>query len=163
MQNEHKDLGHMVEGPKTMDGMLELIDQLIEERGHIVQLIQGDEDHLPFGYTVGLHDAGWPEIVIIGTHPESSQAILNAIVTDLRKREVRPADGMMISGIAEFPLRLQAPKGPTDAWIMVAKMRAKQSAAKSEVEVLQLLWPDDNGKFPGQEGCLLPESHQFQI
>ena len=163
MKHEANTPARIIPGPDTMDAMLNMVDHIICTEGHVVQIVRGEEGQMPFGYTVGLHETGWPEIIIVGADPTSSQAVLNAVVTNLRKSEKRPADGMEISGITEFPLRLQAVRGKADLWIAVAKKRAARINAASEIEVLQLLWADRNGKFPGEEGCILPEAYQFQI
>lgn len=163
MQNQAKEPARIIPGPDTMDAMLDLVDNIIRTEGHVIQIIKGGEDEPPFGYTVGLHESGWPEIIIIGTEQASSHAVLNAVITYLRKSDRRPVDGMVISGITEYPLRLQAVRGQADPWIIVATRRAKKIKGSDRVEVLQLIWADENGKYPGEEGCIIPEAYQFQI
>lgn len=101
---------------------------------------------LAFAYTIGLHDKGVPELLVIGLPPEVAQPLIN---TFARWVLARKAMGQPLTG--EFQL---------DGWAMVfhAVDALPVSAAEyatgahrrssGQARYLQLVWPDKAGLWP---------------
>lgn len=68
---------------------LDVLRSTVTKEGWAVQYVETDP---PFGYTVGLSEAGLPELLITGLRPERSMLLLNA-VAGYMVREVTPAPG----------------------------------------------------------------------
>lgn len=138
----------------AMQRVREKVEANIRSAGHAVMMIMPGPDAPAFAYTVGLGDAGWPDMVLSGIHGDQSRMILNEAVSWLRHREIRPADGMLIEGAVSVPLRLRALDGVSGhAHARLAGERhVRLGLDFDDFHVLQLLWPDRSGRFPDQPG-----------
>ncbi len=137
-----------------VDQMKAMIREKIAKHGWMVTGVfprQG-EDGVPFAYTIGLTDAGLPELIMSGPFdPETLQNFLNMAgdrhVT--QEGEIKPGD--MLDYLANVPFKVIAATtgehvqqalnfyGDPENWLGVVKL-------------LQILWPDRDGNFPGDPG-----------
>jgi hypothetical protein len=127
--------------------MREHIDEGIRTHGWAGIGVGGTEiePEIPFLYTVGLHDRGMPELLIIGgvSHTIIKQAI-SAI-------EATPAtDGMVLDDIEGMRVILRAL--PAEA---AAKTHTRFSAQYygKPVDCMQIVFPDAEGLYPWEAGC----------
>jgi len=103
----------------------------------------------PFAYTVGRTLYQKPELLVSGPFPaEHRHRILTKAVR--MDEEGGVLVNQPILGVRENEVPLFA--------IKVAPWRPPMSSALAmfgQIEALQLLWPDDNGRFPGDPECSL--------
>lgn len=117
------------------------IQEIIDEYGHAVQGVVGvEEGDVDFAYTVGLAAQGLPELVISGVDASNAAHLLNDIIEnnldDIRARRDFVAN--------EYTLRLRpAPR---------AEANVARAMYGPGVEVLQIIWPDEQHRYPGDEG-----------
>lgn len=134
------------------------LDAIIEKHGYAVQSVM---DNPSMSYTVGLTDLGLPELVMVGVPIPSMQAIINEAVA--RMRSTQPfAPGQLQSELANLPLRIDAVHisqvlGRLYMLIGYEKRRQRQV---TELKVLQLVWPDQDGRYPDDSGYAMPLSGQ---
>ncbi len=116
------------------------IGEVIKKYGWMVQGVfpTGPAD-LGFAYTIGLTEAGLPELIISGTYDNQAKNLLNSAARQHASNEF--AHGDTVDGIANVPFRaIDAPEAP----INIAHQRYG-----SRVRAVQLVWPDANGRWPG--------------
>lgn len=107
---------------------------------------------LPIGdvsmaYTIGLADAGLPELLVFGLPPQVALVILNDAAQRLRKGRL-PTD-TLLTELATLPtvFKAVAPAIAED-FIIQANNRASRA-----LPALQLIWPDRAGRFPWEPGA----------
>lgn len=93
-----------------------------------------------FAYTVGLTAAGHPELIIVGLPVEIAYDLLENAAQRATDTTINAGD--TLDGIATAPLRVAAVDdlGP----VSVARQ-----LYPGRVKLLQLLWPDKDGAYPG--------------
>lgn len=69
----------------NMQRYFEQLGRLVAEHGWA---IQGVMSNPPYSYTVGLADAGLPEVVVMGLDPRTSQVVLNDVARNLKNGEL---------------------------------------------------------------------------
>jgi Domain of unknown function (DUF4262) len=97
-----------------------------------------------FAYTIGMTKNKLPEFIVFSLDHQIAQAVLNQMCD--RAREIPYAAGFydnILSGYkaALLPVR----KGRADDYVVQA------TNLFDDVEVMQLVWPDQNGRFPWQK------------
>jgi len=110
----------------------------------------------PFTYTVGFseHD-GHPEMIVLGLPPTVAHQLLYGLYERVAAGE-RFADGETDSNVLDgYDVRFQAlpPDGVPLNW-------ARMYYGVEELPALQIVWPDREGRFPGEDGC---ESRYVEI
>ncbi|MFJ6901543.1 DUF4262 domain-containing protein [Streptomyces hokutonensis] len=127
---------------------LRYVAAVIAGHGHAVQYVGGDPTMgvPPFAYTVGLHTRPGRayELAFAGGGPDLSTTVLNSLAIALADRGVEPADGLEIGGLLQggLGLRLRMVSRPEDLGVIHA-------IYGTTPPVWQALWPDRNGRFPG--------------
>ncbi len=113
---------------------------VIKQYGWMVQgVFPTNPVDLGFAYTIGLTEAGLPELIISGIYDEHAKNLLNAAARKHAEQEMKHGD--TVDGIANVPFRvIDAPF----AEVGIALQRYRRN-----VDVLQLVWPDVNGMWPG--------------
>jgi hypothetical protein len=100
-----------------------------------------ESDRTPFGYTVGLHDCGLPELMITGVSAERAGRLLNTVAKDMM-------GGTVLSPGQKIAIR----SGPLVEIVEVANPDAHLKWAVAfggpEVRALQLVWADGRGRWP---------------
>jgi hypothetical protein len=125
--------------------------ELIAEHGWMVQGVFPREydTEAPFAYTVGLTVAGLPEIVVAGLPADLAQQILNAAARRMLDVEFQP--GEMVDDVASVSFRVMA--APDAAVNMAHHLYPAR-----RVRALQLVWPDKDGAYPGDERWTLGDA-----
>lgn len=143
-------------GASTEELDKRLMDNIIKN-GHQVNFIfprPGDEGH-QFWYSVGRSMKDRPELLITGPiQPEVGHWIINeaAKMDDtepLQPGQEIPADTLL----GGYPVRIVA-VDPREA-----EMYDAIRCFGEDITALQIVWPDMDGRFPGEEGFLFDE-HQ---
>ena len=90
-----------------------------------------------------------PEVMIFGLHPADGQLIINAVGHALKNEHshTRFKDRDLIDIGGQFPLKLcRTLPGTTEANLAYRILGP-------DTEVWVLVWPDKEGRYPGDEGC----------
>ena len=115
---------------------------------HVVKVRERTEaDEPPFAYTLGLtRTYGHPELMIVGLDLDDMHAVLNDL-GDLVKAGRVFASMDEVAEILEGCLCRIAPVAHSqlDMWVG----QALEYYGNADVTLLQCLWPDRNGRFPG--------------
>lgn len=108
-----------------------------------------------FSYTIGLGKTfGWPEIICFGLGTETRKLMLNDAVDECRRRSLKPSPGTRLSEVLEgFDVMLAAGEQIADHYFGSAMWFNRDQGISRDVARLQLLWPDENGRFPGDPLC----------
>ena len=125
----------------TYDDYLDtVILPLVHQNGWAVQGVSGRH---PFAYTVGLTECGVPELVITGMDDCAAATVLNAIAGRVLREDLDVGARVDLSGLALEVLAVEHP----DLHLLTAT-----ALYGDEVRGLQLVWPDDRGRYPWQPG-----------
>jgi hypothetical protein len=116
--------------------------------------VAGDDDSLPFAYTIGNLLAGLPELLMIGL-TQTGAGILNVLSSKMIDRGHGFADGECVNLGGKFPVK-----------IIIADQRAQRDYTiqasehfgSDDYAVQQVLTPDRNGRFPDDPECQHPYS-----
>jgi hypothetical protein len=128
------------------------IENDIRREKRSVICVAGDDDSLPFAYTIGNSITGLPELLIIGT---TQGNVLNALSLKMIEHGQGFADGECVDLGGKFPVK-----------IIIANQRAKRDYTiqatehfgRDDYAVQQVLIPDRNGRFPDDPQCQHPYS-----
>ena len=102
-----------------------------------------------FLYTTGLTGGDHPELVVAGLPPETAHGLVGAAFGVIRSG-IPLAPGRDYEGIAAgFPVRFR--EVDQDACLHPLSVTTRFYGRR--VPALQLLWPDPEGRFPGEPGC----------
>jgi hypothetical protein len=111
-----------------------------------VMTAEGDEPFPPFGYTVGLTGAGHPELLITGVGAPMGHAILGGLYDRVKAGE-RFEDGQEVDEVlVGYKVRMRAVPAPG------YPLNMARAYYDEDVEALQVVWPDAEHHFPGDEG-----------
>lgn len=142
----------MANPPRTRKQLAEAITQLRADvatkvRQHGWTAITILDPTAPYTYSVGFTAKGLPELVVFGIAPETVREVFGEVHREvLAGRPYRP--GLYQPEGFGFPVwLLPIPEPTADTLIRVAI--AEYGAA----EALQLVVPDEKGRFPWEEGC----------
>jgi hypothetical protein len=122
----------------------------IEEFGCMVLHVQNPGEPRPaFSYTFGLHNSrGVPELVTCGLPSNVAQSALNS-AADLIGEGVDLTQGRQRDLIGNVEVEFR----PVDRkWIEELMLSAIWFNGNSEFKALQLIYPDLENRFPGEEG-----------
>jgi Domain of unknown function (DUF4262) len=119
----------------------------------IIGVVPEADDDLPFAYTIGNHLKKLPELLVIGT---CRAAFLNDL-SELMIRTGKPfLDGQLVRiNAARPPVKLIR---ANDIARTDYTVQAGQYLGHENYAVMQVLIPDRNGRFPGENGCQEPFS-----
>lgn len=112
---------------------------------------------LPFVYSIGNHGRDLPELLLIGGSDKLYVGILNILGQTQRERGTALQHGELLDFTARLPARVvdAGRKGCDEYAIQAGVFYGIDGFA-----VRQTLLPDQNGRFPGDLGCLPPYSNQ---
>lgn len=135
----------------------------VEDPGWAVMQIPEDDEGPGFAYTVGLHARfGHPELICFGLRPEVMHAMLNDCGARVRAGEHFTA-GVSAEGVLEgFAVRFHEVRAKESFrehmgyanWFYGRKAGGvSRLLGRNRFPLLQLLWPDPEGRFPGEPGA----------
>lgn len=118
--------------------------KLIATHGHMFQYVMACENsgRPGYGYTLGYSLQGIPEFLVVGVGHELSLHLLR----EARQHWIRHPRDRNLVGVTNLPLRLQ-PLDVTEA--LEAMPLARHVLPQLPGQVVQILWPDEAGHFPG--------------
>lgn len=124
---------------KTDDDYFAELRRDIDKYGWIVQCVE--DDRRPYAYTIGLHDRGLPELLITGMEPKRVLPVLNTCAQMMCDGSVfKPGETVGLWDRSLFMIvRVDNPDAHMDFAIALEG---------PEVRALQLVWADDQGKWP---------------
>ncbi|KOV63670.1 DUF4262 domain-containing protein [Streptomyces sp. MMG1121] len=123
----------------------------VRRHGWHVVMVPEDEIGPGFAYTIGLsHTHGVPELALFGLDVHTMHRMLNAL-GDRAAAGAVPADGQEHEGIAEG--RRVALRNVDLRWYRTFFGRAIRFYRRPPFPVLQVTWPDAQGRFHGEEGA----------
>ncbi|HUL60469.1 MAG TPA: DUF4262 domain-containing protein [Anaeromyxobacteraceae bacterium] len=130
----------------------DFIDEAVAQYGWAVQMIPGEGDEPPFAYTVGLFKSyGHPEIITLGLRLEVLKAMLNACGERVRRGEQLPVGTPFDGVLDDYPVALREVRA-IDSY----KRHVGYAGWFNQgwgFPLLQLVWPDKAGRFPGDRGA----------
>lgn len=147
-----------------------LLDQ-IDSRGWGWQVVgpdQGDDENEPFPhycYTVGLVSKGLPDLIIVGLDIRTSIAVGDELITRAMANVIVGQAVPAVSGFKPFDLNkelLDVFKGSRAMLVDVPPVEAAKrslfahdyaAAVDKAPDLIQLVWPDRNGRLPFEEGA----------
>jgi hypothetical protein len=125
--------------------------EIVKEHGWGVTVVPETDDSPPFAYTTGLwHSHRVPEVSVFGLAQEDAHGVLNAAGQQLRDGW-RPQDGHRSTGFLmdrEIEIRVVRQE-----WYAAFFGRALWFAQAPPLPFLQLVWPDLEDRFPGDDDC----------
>ncbi|MGI6797038.1 DUF4262 domain-containing protein [Gordonia sihwensis] len=143
----------MCEFDPRCDGADDLVGDalaLIAEGRWSVTGVLGDAANPPLTYTTGLTAHGRPELVMTGLPPD-----LAGILLDHAARAV-VADPGFGPG-SDVPARLRRPvRFRAIDVIDAGALRLTRVVYGARFDAIQLVWPDDDGRYPWQSGYSIP-------
>ena len=130
-QCDHPDQG--------FDAYVALIREKILARGWAVQCVE--DERRPFAYTIGLHERGWPELLVTGLAPQQAGWLLNTFAKRMLSG-LKPVAGEQVSLPAGARVELVRVDHPD------AHMGIAIAIEGPDVAAVQLVWADDRGRWP---------------
>ena len=125
-----------------------VIAPLVRRNGWAVQGVGGRQ---PFAYTVGLSVCGLPELVVTGLPDARAARLLNEVARRGLHDELFSGQRVPTSGPHVHVLAVARPH---DHLLTATALYGKA------VRALQLVWPDDQGRYPWQAGAQSQPSGQ---
>jgi hypothetical protein len=143
------------------DELWDRIRAAIAKHGQCVQVVQltkaDPPGTQPFMYTIGNHQRGLPELLLIGTDNNAFADVLNRLGKIQVERGRGFADEELVGVGGKFPLRL----------VEGGELGRKKYASFVGIyykapyfELRQVLLPDTKGRFPDDPGCDAPYRNQ---
>jgi hypothetical protein len=129
----------------------------IDQYGWGVQGVFGEKPEEMFHYTVGLHGKGLPELWVGTLAPSQAQPLLNQIARLLVDAGEPPADDQTIDVGWSIAFRLRGPVDFTASEAFTARRLAGE-----EPLVMQVLWPDSEGRWPDKASAAYDSGHYPQ-
>ena len=115
----------------------------------------GVDDHdPPFVYTVGLmYSARHPELIIVGL-ADQGYPLLMALISLIGAGQSFATPGKLEDALDGVPLAVRAVH-PTqhEKYLGHAMAHCRHQGDIGKLSAVQILWPDDNGKFPFDPEC----------
>ncbi|MCA8942318.1 MAG: DUF4262 domain-containing protein [Planctomycetes bacterium] len=127
------------------DGVLDALREQIAAEGWSVLVHGGD---VPVAYTVGLFETfEHPEIVVVGLPPETAHDLLEECGEDVRSGTAFANGASNRDLLTDHEVRFHS---VTDRSVVdEVLLHAREHYGDRAFPVLQLVWPDERGRFPG--------------
>jgi Domain of unknown function (DUF4262) len=118
---------------------LDELRETIRKHGWVVQGVE--DDRAPYSYTIGLHSRGLPELLVTGLYPEFAARFLNHLADDAVRGELF-TPGERINFLGRPLVEIVEVEHPD------AHMDFAIALGGPDVRAMQLVWPDDHGRWP---------------
>lgn len=128
------------------------VEQNIRKSGqHLQMILPSNIPKSPaFIYTIGNHEHGLPELLIIGNCDKTFAAILNDLGKRMRKRGRPFEDGELVNLGGPLPLKMvNAPPSVNEKFAL----QVGRYYHTKDYRVQQAVLCDPQGRFPGEAGC----------
>ncbi|HEX7297935.1 MAG TPA: DUF4262 domain-containing protein [Solirubrobacteraceae bacterium] len=127
--------------------ILEQVRQLMHDHGFAVVAVGGGEHGPPWSYTVGLHSAGLPELVIVGgLSSEGQHSTLSMLAERLLAGESLRVGARDPSVIEAFEVTyIEVADTTTEDFAVALRLQ-------SGFRAVQVVWPDTDNRFPWEQG-----------
>lgn len=130
-------------GPEAYLGWLA---DTVSQAGWAVQAVYGDEAGPPWAYTIGIwRTHHGPELAMFGGPPEDMAVIMNSL-GDRIAAGTAVAAGDEVDGLCPYPLAIRPVHHSWRTTSMFAM--SDQFYAGLRPPILQVVWPDRDGRFP---------------
>ena len=129
-----------------LDYLQEVALPTIREHGWLVQAVGGSRSRAPFAYTVGLTEAGLPELLVTGLPALRSAELLNAAAFHYLHADPVPRHGEHLCWRG-LPCTELVDVPHPEAHVYVA-----MNLFGDDVRAQQLVWLDDRGCWPWERG-----------
>jgi hypothetical protein len=114
------------------------------------------DDSPSFAYTVGLEETfRHPELVVSGLDYEMSQRVLKDLIDLIRSGAGLTGEDCLQSAGSFTVLPVAVPQPVAGSYLK----EAAEYYGDCPFRALQVLWPDEEGRFPTEESC----SEQFRL
>ncbi|WP_459557276.1 DUF4262 domain-containing protein [Lacunimicrobium album] len=114
----------------------------------------------PFAYTVGLiKTVQHPELIIFGLNSRTAHGIFQVLYEDIRdgKNYYTPGRYVLSRPNFEVPIQIRrVDRTQHELYLGFAMAFCRRMTPPVDLQVLQVFWPDQNGKFPFEAGCEIP-------
>jgi hypothetical protein len=111
-------------------------------------------DFVPFTYTIGLTDMGWPELIIAGLPGHVAGSILNRVVDQCLEKFGEPVAGVVdLDEVANYPVRFQSISDAQRDEYMKWAVARQERVHGPEPRALQVVFPDPDGRWPDDPEC----------
>jgi hypothetical protein len=127
---------------------------IVAEHGHAVQQVAPDEG-LGWSYTIGLHAAGLPELIIMGGLAlDGQRRTLNGLAERMRAGESLPIGERDPTVLKGFDVTyVEVADTTTEDFAIALRLQ-------SDFRALQVVWPDLENRFPWDPGYSFPPDEQ---
>ncbi len=115
---------------------------LVARNGMGIQGVIGRTEETSWAYTIGRVLVGLPELVVVGMPVRQCADLLNHVT--LAWDRVIEGEFAEVVSLLPVPRRVWA---MTD-WVAGAHRLAGERGIEAELEVMQVVWADDGGRFP---------------
>lgn len=119
-------------------------------------VFDSDADRPPFLYTIGLTEIDLPEILVVGLPPDIAHGMVISAIKDMLDEGYVPKDGTVTEKVLTgYKVRyrdLDANLARTH-YACQAFFYYENFAGPRTPSVIQLVWPDEQGRFPGETDC----------
>lgn len=137
----------------NIDVVLRRQEQIIDRVGwavmHVLPTDDDPDTTTPFAYTVGLSAHDDPELLIAGLPPEVAHGLLNDLAGRVYDRAERFTHGQRIDDLIAGYDAVLVEGAPIDELLPgVAIARY----GRDQVRLQQVVWPDQQGRFPWDAG-----------
>jgi hypothetical protein len=105
-------------------------------------------------YTIGLGNLeGWSELICFGRAADEAQEMLRLAIRECWDAKVVPSDGLRLEKVIHGrSAKLVRSDEVLKNYFGLAEWYAGQTG-RPKPKRLQLMWPDRNGRLPGDEDC----------
>ncbi len=132
------------------------IERTIREHGVFIQYVGGDRAtrSTSFAYTIGLHQLGHPELLVLGVSQDTVGGLLNEVAARVRGgTALAPND---ILSFDEWPHRVAVEVVPNPEEILLMAMDSAALRDSTPIRAFQLTTDDRQGRFPWDDGYDVP-------
>ncbi len=132
-----------------MTDPIEAIRRQVEAEGCHVELLTDDGGEVVCAHTIGLaRDGRHPELVVFGLDEEQSLALFDAVLDEVDAGRVFEAGHRYDGLLQHYPVALREVAEPNRAIFE----RAVAFHGNQAFPMLQVFWPDKQGRFPWEPG-----------